>query len=135
MREIKFRAWIYAYGMNYGMVYYYQDKDLCEYFGFNNKKIPTMQYTGVKDKKGKEIYEGDIISSFDFAYERTGGRSENREIIGKVVFRHCAWYFVEIKTNYAYDLYSLYMEDMEIEVIGNIHENPELLEGKNEDNK
>lgn len=67
----------------------------------------TRQYTGLKDKNGNEIFEGDIVSAImpnDF---------ENR----------CA-YKVEIPT---LGSYSIFMNIIDYEIIGNIHENPELL--------
>lgn len=91
------------------------------------------QYTGLKDKNGKEIYEGDII---DFSYDMFVGNFDTFVAKGVVVFDEGAFY-VELFENErttkdeAYLLYSINIDT--IEVIGNIYDNPDLLEkGKEE---
>ena len=84
-----------------------------------------MQYTGLKDKNGKEIYEGDIvkINYGRWAYEKVGITR-----YGKVVFEHkTAAFKASIKDSVV--LVGFYDINMS-EVIGNIYENPELLETK-----
>jgi len=72
----------------------------------------TMQYTGLKDKKGKEIYEGDIVKCYDHPTNIESG-------IFKVVFRPGQF---ECGGKYLSDWGSAW-----VEVIGNIYEHPELL--------
>jgi len=72
-------------------------------------------YTGLKDKNGKEIYEGDIVK-FDF-YEETGA-------IGTIKWsgKFCGY----VLCGYPLRIHGL----TKLEIIGNIHENPELSKGE-----
>lgn len=76
-----------------------------------------MQYTGLKDKNGKEIYEGDIISFGDnkavVFYEHAKFRVKYR------YYNNC----------YCYDDLSDVLYHNKVEVIGNIYENKELIKG------
>ncbi len=75
-------------------------------------KFEIMQYTGLKDKNGNEIYEGDVI----------GGLRESHWHNGKhVVLEKVEW-------NHFKSGFCITNDDMkDCEVIGNIHDNPELL--------
>ena len=90
--------------------------------------IELMQYTGLHDKNGKEIYEGDII---EFSYDMFVGNFDTFVAKGVVVFDEGAFY-VELFENErttkdeAYLLYSINLDT--IEVIGNKFDNPDLLE-------
>jgi uncharacterized phage protein (TIGR01671 family) len=129
MREIKFRAWdeekkrmlysneSYDYGnVEFGFI----DGELCVIryrCGWNNHAIPNklesvkniMQYTGLKDRNGREIYEGDIVEC---------GIANIRSIVTfeKGAFRPVNM-FDDTQTS--------------VKVIGNIYKNPELLEVEN----
>ncbi|EBD1472290.1 hypothetical protein BBD51_02145 [Listeria monocytogenes] len=76
------------------------------------------QYTGLKDKNGKKIFEGDIVEIS--VYDRLDWSS----IKGKVVFLNGAW-LVEDVGHFAITLQT---ETNEIEIIGNVHENLGLWE-------
>ena len=113
MREIKFRAWdklnkemFNVEIMNFQEKQVY--KDIVSYRTFND--IELMEYTGLEDKNGKEIYEGDIL--FESSIEE----------YFKVIFENGS-FRAEV------DEYSLDLEDYAriCEVVGNIYENPELL--------
>lgn len=77
-----------------------------------------MQYTGLKDKNGKEIYEGDIIR--EASEERHWGNIEVIYHDAQYIPRSCQWSLAGFVRNY------------DIEVIGNIYENKELLEDNND---
>ena len=108
MREIKFRAFSKK---SKGMVLteyatFLKDDELNIYDDY-----VVMQYTGLHDKNGVEIYEGDVVS--------------NKIIKGNVRFTN--GYFVVYDKNDDYILLSSCCVET-IEVIGNVYENPELLE-------
>ena len=78
------------------------------------------QTTGLKDKNGKEIFEGDVVRQV-----RTQPTTENEIIIGVVTMIEGAWLIMNDCEQLASKLWS---ETDENEIIGNIYENPELLE-------
>jgi len=89
---------------------------------FNNpyfaQQLKIMQFTGLLDKNGKEVFEGDIIS-------RIRGISE-------IVWSDDGWAvktFAGWKTQENVFCYQRFCEVGEIEIIGNIYETPELLKG------
>ena len=87
-----------------------------------NNDIHLMQSTGLKDKNGKEIFEGDVVRQV-----RTQPTTENEIIIGVVTMIEGAWLIMNDCEQLASKLWS---ETDENEIIGNIYENPELLEDK-----
>ncbi len=134
MREIKFRAWIKnkENEMRNEMINVEEiewniknDKIIyvvCSPYEFDIKDVELMQFTGLKDKNGKEIFEGDILK-----------RDTGEEIEGDIDFLGTdGYYIVEIKNQrLAYPIKrpegwsDIFESD---EVIGNIYENKELLE-------
>lgn len=79
-----------------------------------------LMYTGLKDKNGKEIYEGDVLQFYnDVDYIIKPGYA-------KVVFEDGAFCCKHFKYGTEY-LAKMDMDDMDITVVGNIYQNPELL--------
>ena len=123
MREIKFRAWgSFGSDKELKMVYDWQDSEYIEYVGFDGDRyFDIMQYTGLKDRYGVPIYESDFV-----CYKDKFGNC-NFEI-GQVFFKDGAFWVKQIKPKVPIersDLWSINIPDYEI--IGNIHENLELL--------
>ncbi|MDE3291500.1 YopX family protein [Lacticaseibacillus paracasei] len=120
-REIKFRAFLNSkYYENPCMLSW---EELLEQYDaidmFQRDLMTLMQYTGLKDKNGREIYEGDIVHAYDQEPDRDEPDYRGSEATGIVEFHG-----------------SMFMLDDDIvldyppilEVIGNIFENTEMLE-------
>lgn len=94
----------------------------------NCEDIVVMQYTGFKDKNEKEIYENDIVKFLDEVTVKEEGYLDRTSVVEKVGV--VVWdneelgYNVDVKFENEYH-YLCCCE--EVEVIGNIYENPELL--------
>lgn len=108
MRELKFRVWQKA---THQYRHFVLQKGVSVNIGAD---LEIEQYTGLKDKNGKEICIGDVVSE------------HHGDIIGEIVQKpsgeyRIAWIGIFGGESVLYDHRSL------CEVIGNIHENPELL--------
>ena len=138
MREIKFRAWDNQAGMTYnGSVAFNGAWTI----NFNGGVAHLMQYTGLKDKNGKEIYEGDVVrykalgefykkNEYSFGKVMFSGDSFGIEILSEGELQFDRWGDHEDDTIYYNEFYSYEGKEFswdELEVIGNIYENPELL--------
>lgn len=95
------------------------------------------QYTGLKDKNGKEIYEGDIVKAKIDGFWQTGAHTVsegkatwNLEVVYNDI-RYMDVFHILGSKNQPNRIYYLFDESIsDIEIIGNIHDNPELLEVK-----
>ncbi|WP_271006695.1 YopX family protein [Listeria seeligeri] len=87
-------------------------------FAYKVRPETVSQFTGLTDENGKKIFEGDIVEI------DVHDHLDGNVIKGKVIFLEGAW----LVTDSGSFAISLWSEINEIEVIGNIHENPELLE-------
>ncbi len=91
--------------------------------GLNN--VVLMQCTGLKDKNGKLIYEGDIVT-----FEKSEKTRKLRKGIVEYYLNYC-WFFVEVEENKWARPFHTIPDRQYLEVIGNIYENADLLkEGK-----
>lgn len=99
-----------------------------------NPKYLIMQCTGLKDKNGKLIYEGDIVKYAEYDWSDFAFKDWEQEI-GKVVWGGNYDYpaFDLEKHNFECNSFAhIFNEGWTIEVIGNTYENPELLEEQND---
>ncbi len=127
MREIKFRAWdkqfkkmspVKELNLSNGVCIIFNDPNPGRFLG----SFEIMQYTGLLDKNGKEIYEGDIL-----LYE-----GDSCKHCGKPIYGEHKPYRVEW-CDYGWDAINKENSisptcwQKEIKIIGNVHENPELL--------
>lgn len=142
MREIRFRGkridngeWVTgAYIHNSGKPFIishevidWDDEFFAPEFWWRVDPSTVGQYTGLKDKNGREIFEGDIVEAKDpYKYN------------SKEIFYTCEVVFTEgaaFMLKHTYENWGTVgiryfgLRDMELEVIGNIHDNPEQLKG------
>lgn len=116
MREIKFRAWDQGDKV---MIYDLNSPHLLHGVLIEDGYI-LQQYTGLKDCNGKEIYEADILKcTYEIPAEPACGEEEKIEV---VIFD-----IEEAAFKFECSDYEMYWP-IKKEIIGNIHENPELLE-------
>jgi hypothetical protein len=113
MREIKFRAW--SGGKMREPFQPLQNSYISDPTAKWPKGTAFMQFTGLRDKNGKEIYEGDITNNGVVNYLTELSWDSGGSL-------HPGFYFEALS-----DLQYHTGFDEEIEVIGNIYENPELL--------
>jgi uncharacterized phage protein (TIGR01671 family) len=121
MREIKFRAWdkdnkiwldFFAVKENGKLVIPVGNLHFKEI-----KNVDVVQYTGLKDKNGKEVYEGDVLES-------------KNEGVGQVHYDDfCGCWALQFDDeDNAEELLGNALKDYKLEVIGNVYENWELVE-------
>lgn len=126
MREIKFRVWdkrvnkMHICGESTHDNMWFDENNIARYYNLQNGDgsgenggYDLMQYTGIKDKNGKEIYEGDIV------YMRCDCLSG----FGEVFYESGSFWINDKKRKRTYPIY----KEGKYRVDGNIYENPELL--------
>lgn len=121
MREVKFRCWDRVKRCMNNKFVLSSDGEVGSFYGgsfdWNNEIAHLMEYTGLKDKNGIEIYEGDIVSLEDW-------NPSNMQI----AFIEGAFCLANKDGEYVGDIHHIHHAGIErSQVVGNIHENPELL--------
>jgi uncharacterized phage protein (TIGR01671 family) len=111
MREIKFRQWDSVHKTMIDGAAIISDGHFRGFSLSNFSVNVPMQYTGLKDKNGKEIYEGDILGHVEYEKTQKPFRGEMK------------WIKDECR-------YSFFAPIEKFIIIGNIYENPELLNHK-----
>ena len=135
-RPIKFRAWDFENEiMHYPKIQHDETFVLqlnCSYIGeFNGKKYESikmnlMQFTGLTDRNGNEIYEGDIVKATEIESEGGGWKSE-LSVIGCVEYSLEWGYRFQLKTGQQRLINISSLKFRSLEVIGNIYQTPNLL--------
>lgn len=145
MREIEFRVYRYPLSKAISdkgfMIYNYNELDIGDFWLMNDIFIKSkdevfMQYTGLTDRSGTKIFEGDIVKVEFNTFDDNGYTLSTRTVIGEVYFDTNEYAYKVLEhlgifndgSFEDYNSFPLY-DCIGCEVIGNIYDNPELLEG------
>ena len=137
MREVKFRAWDttrkeYLSGGEFLIAIQKGNRpkvsitylDVLTHPDMYRNRFIVEQFIGRSDKNGLEIYEGDIVEATWYTYEEPID-----EAFGEVVYNQgwCAWCIWDEENKTMSELNAQGAYVFQIEILGNVHENPELL--------
>ena len=110
MRELKFKVWDNLNYMSSDFTFQHIIDSTIQF----TPECKIMQFTGLKDKNGIDIYEGDIVRPFG-----------DQGSLAQIIFFAPSFKLATKLNNGGYNLWNHY-ED-EIEIVGNIYQNPELI--------
>jgi len=119
--RLKFRAWD-----GYELIYSDNKNSLEAFFGITDDKgygdfrTVYQQSTGLKDKNGKDIYEGDII-------KWNAGWFYQKEHVGEVKWMENGFFYISEKNCYNSKIFWRLGNDTDGQIVGNTFENPKLL--------
>jgi uncharacterized phage protein (TIGR01671 family) len=135
MREIKFRAWDKP-GQKMITLF---DIETTDGVFSGGKYLELMQYTGLQNRNGTDIYEGDIVNAPYGRYKWNANKEEDESkvldyIPSQIIFSNLSWYAKPLLGKKTFHKrigrrhYMFPTHHHKCEVIGNIYENPELLQ-------
>ena len=140
MREIIFRGkrldngeWVEGYFVNLWMINYQKHQPIItdnNAVSYDVDPSTISQYTGLKDKNGKRIFDGDILHIAKIADALGGYYRPPLDYHVNVVVKWdlCAWMWETLCEDKRYISFPNAWSHYECEIIGNVHDNPELLE-------
>lgn len=143
MREIKFRVWdtenkemLRVQELDFEDTFYggrlsIRTEQYNDYFDIEDMIL--MQYTGLHDKNGKEIWEGDIVKISEKNNIAKHKVISMKPIIAEISWseEYLAYILITTSAKDAFENLADYLDDYDIEKIGNIYENKELLNETN----
>jgi hypothetical protein len=137
--EIKARAWDYvSKQMVYGVAISEDGKAILPGYKYSIfsppiiRMSPPMLYTGLTLSDGTDIYEGDVLRLYGEEPYDNGvvGMDYDWEFFGTVVFQDGSFVVQEFSDKCCIWIDAIFCEDIDVEKLGNIHDNPELVFGE-----